>query len=129
MFLYNNQHQKEIRQKLRGVHVPVEVMLWARLKQRQFLGLKFRRQYGIGAYVVDFFCPEKRLAIELDGDSHFDQKIQEREKRRSMFFTNHNIQVIRFTNQEIRYALDQVLEQLATVCRTTPSWPAPRPPS
>lgn len=129
MYIYNDPQQKSLRQKLRDTYVPAEVVLWARLKRRRFFGLKFRRQYGIGNFVLDYYCPEKRLAVELDGDSHYVAGAQEYDQRRTLFMTNHNIQVVRFSNQEIRYALDQVLERLATVCYTTPSWPAPRPPS
>jgi very-short-patch-repair endonuclease len=129
MFLYNHPQRKNLRQDLRNAHVPAEVVLWAYLKQRKFMGLKFRRQYGVGPFVVDFYCPEKRIAIELDGDSHFVEGAQAYDQRRTMYITKRNIHLIRFTNQEIRYALDLVLERLATICSTTPSWPAPRSPS
>jgi very-short-patch-repair endonuclease len=48
-----------------------EIILWSRLKQGQVLGYKFRRQFGIAGFVVDFYCPKLRLAIEVDGDTHF----------------------------------------------------------
>jgi len=47
-----------------------EMFLWSKLKGKQLNGLKFRRQYGINNYVVDFYCPEQKLAIEIDGDVH-----------------------------------------------------------
>jgi very-short-patch-repair endonuclease len=48
-----------------------EIILWSRLKNRQMLGYKFRRQVSVGPFVIDFYCPEKKLAIEVDGGSHF----------------------------------------------------------
>ncbi len=47
-----------------------EAILWSQLQKRQVLGFKFRRQYGVGSYVLDFYCPEVKLAIEIDGNSH-----------------------------------------------------------
>jgi very-short-patch-repair endonuclease len=62
---------------------PAEVILWQRLRNRQVEGYKFRRQYSIGRFVVDFYCPEKRLAIEVDGESHFVEEADLRDRERS----------------------------------------------
>ena len=66
---YSNSKQKDLRQKLRNDAPKAEQRLWEFLRNSQLNGLKFRRQYGIGPYVVDFYCPKLRLAIEIDGDS------------------------------------------------------------
>ncbi len=68
---FNRGNETEKRQLLRGSMPDAEVILWSRLKGRQLLGCKFRRQYSVGAYVVDFFSVEIKLAIEVDGDSHY----------------------------------------------------------
>ena len=68
---FNRPSVKPRRQALRRTMPKAEVLLWMQLKGRQLLGCKFRRQYSVGSYVLDFYCPEIRLAIELDGDSHF----------------------------------------------------------
>jgi len=68
--IYNKKSLETIRKKLRNNMVSTEIILWSRLKNRQLKGLKFRRQYSIGNYIVDFYCPEHRLAIELDGMTH-----------------------------------------------------------
>lgn len=70
---YNDQTQKEVRQQLRQHATQPEQLLWRHLRGSQVNGLKFRRQYGVGVYVLDFYCPELRLAIELDGDSHYSE--------------------------------------------------------
>ena len=56
---------------------PSELLLWPRLKNKQLNGFRFRRQYGIDKYVVDFYCPELRLAIEIDGGYHFSSDMKE----------------------------------------------------
>jgi len=71
--VYNRSSEKTKRQLLRRVMPKAEQVLWSKLRRRQMLGYKFRRQYSIEAYVVDFYCPAARMAIELDGDSHFQQ--------------------------------------------------------
>jgi very-short-patch-repair endonuclease len=65
--LFNRKYQKPIRQRLRNNATAAERLLWSRLKQSQLLGYKFRRQQGIDRYVVDFYCAEQKLAIEIDG--------------------------------------------------------------
>lgn len=57
-----------------------EIILWSRLKNRQLGGLRFRRQYSVGRYVVDFYCPEVRLVIEIDGDYHFTGEAKQYDK-------------------------------------------------
>jgi very-short-patch-repair endonuclease len=65
--LYNRRSQKATRQRLRREVPKAEEILWSKLRRRQMLGYKFRRQYSIEAFVVDFYCPVLRLAIEVDG--------------------------------------------------------------
>ncbi len=74
VYIYNRQNQKELRKKLRKDQSPIERLLWSKLRNRQLLGFKFRRQYGIGTYCVDICCPESKLVVEADGDSHFDEE-------------------------------------------------------
>ncbi|TLY25727.1 MAG: DUF559 domain-containing protein, partial [Nitrospirae bacterium] len=59
-----------LKRRLRSEMTHAEMRLWARIRAKQFQGLKFRRQHGIGPYIVDFYCPEKSLVIEVDGDTH-----------------------------------------------------------
>ena len=67
----NRESETDKRRQLRGSMPEAEVILWSRLKGRQLLGCKFRRQYSVGSFVIDFFSVEIKLGIELDGDSHF----------------------------------------------------------
>ena len=89
---------------------PAEIILWSKLKQSQLNGYKIRRQYGIGTYVVDFYCPTARLAIELDGESHYQDDAVEYDRQRQRFIESHGHKVIRFTNGQIFEDIDQVLK-------------------
>ena len=89
-----------------------EVLLWVELKGKKLNGFKFRRQYGIGIYVVDFFCTEKKLAIEIDGPSHFSDAETEKDKLRQEEITKLGIKFIRFTNDDVYENLDYVIEKI-----------------
>jgi len=89
-----------------------EVILWSKLQRRQITGMKFRRQYSVGAFVVDFYCPELKLAIEVDGDSHFQPGAEERDAERANFIKQYGIKFFRFTNSDVRENLYGVLTQI-----------------
>lgn len=90
-----------------------EVMLWSRLKGKQLLGYKVRRQYGVGNYVIDFYCPQLKLGIEVDGESHFTRKGLNHDKNRDDYISNEGIELIRVTTTDINDNLDGVVEYLA----------------
>jgi very-short-patch-repair endonuclease len=106
--IFNPKNQKTIRQKLRTNMPLPEILLWHRLKSSQ-TGYKFRRQQGIGKYVVDFYCPERKLIIEIDGDSHYQSDAQENDLKRDLFFKSVNLQILRFTNNEVDSNIEGVL--------------------
>lgn len=113
---------KDIRRQLRRERSPAEHVLWRHLRRRQFLNLKFRRQHSIGRYILDFYCPALRLAIEIDGDSHFEEHGQQHDTIRDRFLTNLGIRTIRFRNDEVISATENVLERLHDFV-TTPTPP------
>lgn len=78
-----------------------ETVLWKFLKNRNFGNLKFRRQHGIGCYIVDFYCDEYKLVVEVDGDIHELQKVQHNDKERQRALENLGYTVIRVTNNEV----------------------------
>lgn len=106
---YNDPTQKEVRQRLRRSAAQPEQLLWRYLRGSQMNGLKFRRQYGVGAYVLDFYCPEFRLAIELDGDSHYSELGVKHDAERGKFLQKQNIKTLRFTNDEVMTNIEGVL--------------------
>ena len=91
------------------------MLLWCQLKHRQLLGEKFRRQFSIGPYVVDFFCPALHLAIELDGDSHFVDGAARSDERRRRYIESYGIRIVRFLNTDVYDNLDGVLETLVRI--------------
>jgi very-short-patch-repair endonuclease len=113
--LYNKTSEKYKRQLLRNNMPPAEKILWAKLRDKQIENCKFRRQYSIDAFVVDFYIPQLKLAIEIDGDSHYQDGIPEYDRERQAFLEEKGMKVLRFTNQEIYQDLDGVLEAIRQV--------------
>jgi len=108
--LFNKKEKKTFRQKLRTDPTAAEKQLWPHLQGRQIEGLKFRRQHGIGKYVVDFYCPEIKLIIEVDGDSHFEPGAQEKDVERERSLINSGFRVLRFTDRDIFDSMEDVIE-------------------
>lgn len=88
------------------------------------MNLKFRRQYGIGEYIADFYCPEFRLVIEIDGETHFTNDAREYDEIRTKYFECNGIRVVRFSNDEVLENIDGVL---GIIGRFRPHPPAPSP--
>ena len=109
---FNQESEKEKRRRLRNAMPDAEVILWSRLKGRQLLGCKFRRQHSVGAFVIDFYSPEIRLAIELDGDSHFREGAREYDEQRTQFIERFGIGIVRILNSDVYDNLDGVLEMI-----------------
>lgn len=95
---------------LRKNSTPQEIIFWSRIKNRNFKNLKFRRQYQIGKYIVDFICLDKKLIIELDGWQHGEQENYDLE--RTKYLKKLGFQVIRVWNGEINSNLDGVFLKL-----------------
>ncbi len=123
--LFNTKQLKAKRRSLRNNMTLTEVTLWSHLKHSQLGGLKFRRQASIGKYIVDFYCPKKKLAIELDGDVHGYSSRIISDKNREEEIKSLGIKMLRFANREVRENLDGVLGEILSVAgvaenRTTP---------
>ena len=88
-------------------------MLWDEIKQRKILGHKFRRQYSIGAYVIDFYCTGLKLSIEIDGVTHGTTEEIEYDKLRQEELENIDIVFLRFRNQEVFENIQGVVEKIA----------------
>lgn len=82
------------------------------LRNRQFHNLKFRRQYSVGRFILDFYCPKLRLAIEIDGQSHFRPGRKQHDARRQQWLESHRIQVIRFLSSDVLENLDGLVQAL-----------------
>src|SRR4051812_29898031 len=110
--IYNRSADKDKRKRLRNELPPAEARLWTHLQGRQADGYKFRRQYGVGPFVIDFYCPGLKLAIEIDGFSHADESVEIRDRDRQAYIESLGIRVIRFTNAQIYESIEGVVESI-----------------
>ena len=100
------------RKELRNNSTYAEVYFWQQVKGSQLEGRKFRRQVSIGSYVVDFYCPEEKLVVELDGDVHFNEEAIKYDKKRTEFLESLGLKVIRFENQDVLKNTEYVLSKI-----------------
>ena len=99
----------EFARQLRRRQTDAERRIWGYLRDRRLLGLKFRRQVPCGVYVLDFYCHELRLAVELDGGQHLAFAY---DAERDAWLAGQGIKVIRFWNHDVLVRTDVVLEAL-----------------
>jgi len=111
---YNCKEQKELRKKLRKDMPKSKRLLWNRLRNKQLNGYGFRRQHSVGPYIINFYCSSAKLAIELDGDSHYLNNAQEKDRVREKFIEQFGICFLRFTNAQVSGNVDEIL---ATILR------------
>jgi very-short-patch-repair endonuclease len=112
-FLFNISPLKPQRTKLRNTPTPSETILWRYLRKKQ-LNYTFRRQFSVGPYVLDFYCPAKHLAIELDGKQHQSPDKLKYDKHRTRYLNSLNIKVLRFWNEEAMNQTSKVIEKIET---------------
>jgi very-short-patch-repair endonuclease len=101
---------------LRKNQTAAEILLWNRLRNRQLLGLKFRRQRPVGSYIADFACIEAGLVIELDGGQHVEQAVYDSARMQAM--KQLGFRTLRFWNHEVLNETEAVLEKIRQVAET-----------
>jgi len=128
--LHNKPRLIDRRKKLRRNLTPAEATLWRRFKKAKLSGRKFRRQHSVGYYILDFFCVEERLAVELDGEFHRNEQAEAYDYKRKLFLNEAGIKVIRFENSLVFEDIDYVARQIESFLgwwkeksSTTPSAP------
>jgi len=99
--LRNQSQMKSFRRTLRKHGTPAEGAFWRLVKNKQINGLVFRRQYSVGRYVLDFYCPKLRLCVELDGEGRFDRGRGELDMKRTDILQQYGITIQRFENKTI----------------------------
>ncbi len=121
----NLPHLKTFRKELRNNLTPAEAKLWTYLQNSQIGGRKFRRQHSVANYILDFYCPSEKLAIELDGEVHNNVVQAEYDRERDIFLQATGIKVLRFENkvvfENVEWLLDTVKKEFARETTTTPS--------
>ena len=114
--LYEPHHQpvsplhRGYAREMRHEPVPAERIVWSRLRDRRLGGYKFRRQVPLGPFIADFFCAERKLVVELDGDSHDGR--EDYDEERTAWLNGEGIRVVRFVNQDMYEQVDAVLEAI-----------------
>jgi very-short-patch-repair endonuclease len=108
MQVYNNQNTKDNRRQLKKQMTEAEQMLWKHIRNDS-LGVRFRRQYGIGSYIADFYSPTLKLVIELDGSQHFTPEALEYDKIREEFMNSLGIKTIKFNNNDVMTNIEGIL--------------------
>ncbi len=111
-FIWNDPGLKDRRQELRRNQTEAEKALWKRMRAKQLQGMKFFRQYSVGPYILDFYCPKIKFAIELDGGQHTFEENRYRDHERSGYLKRHRVDVLRFWNHEVLQHIDAVVDQI-----------------
>jgi very-short-patch-repair endonuclease len=103
---------KQRRRDLRRNQTEAEKAFWSHVRNRQFRGLRFFRQYSIGRYVLDFYCPKTNIAVELDGGQHAGDESREYDALRTEYLKVHKIEVVRFWNNDVLQNIKGVLARI-----------------
>jgi very-short-patch-repair endonuclease len=103
-------HVRELRKNM----TPAEGILWTALRDRRFLGYKFRRQQVMGEFILDFYCSNTLIALEIDGETHLGKEAND--ERRTIWLEQQNIKVLRFWNTQVYDELEPVLESIFHEC-------------
>lgn len=114
--IFNRSDETEKRQVLRGEAPSAERLLWSRIR-RDACGAKFRRQVSVGAFVLDFYCPTLRLALEIDGPTHENDEAVARDSTRQQYIEALGVRFLRFTNEQVYHHLPDVVETICGVVR------------
>jgi len=110
--LHNKPYLKPRRKKLRRNLTPAEATLWLALKNSKLSGRKFRRQHSVGNYILDFYCVDERLAVELDGEVHRSDTAAEYDHKRKLYLNELGIKVIRFENFLVFDDMNYVVQRI-----------------
>ncbi len=109
---------KTVARQMRANPTESENLLWEHLRARRLNGFRFRRQHSLGQFIVDFYCAESRLVVEVDGPIH--QRRKEEDAIRDAFLEYRGLRVLRFTDTQVLHNLDEVLSDISKAL-TTPS--------
>jgi very-short-patch-repair endonuclease len=102
---------------LRKKMTPVEIELWKHLKNKQLLGLRFRRQHPIDIFIVDFYCHYLKLVIELDGGIHSNPENKDYDTNRTAELERYGIKIIRFNNEDVMDDIEKVVTIIKNECK------------
>ena len=110
--IYNRFERNDKRKNLRNKSTKTEIAVWSQLKGKKLMELKFRRQFSVGPFIVDFYCPELKLALEIDGESHFTKEAIIYDKKREEYIKQFGIHFLRVTNDDVFEDLEAVIGRI-----------------
>ena len=108
----NKKELIKFRKTLRNNLTPAEATLWKHIKNKQIYNIQWRRQFSVGPYILDFYCPKAKLAIELDGKEHYTIEGDKYDCGRDIFISSKGIKILRYENKEIWESIEQVIEEI-----------------
>ncbi len=111
-FLPYNKNLKEFSRELRSHSTLSEVLLWQKLRARQFRGYAFNRQKPLGEYIVDFYCKRLQLVIEIDGDSHFHAESVVEDLKRQLVLEKMGLCFLRFLDKDVKKSMPFILQEI-----------------
>ena len=130
----NRKEQRDVRRNLRLNATPAEAALWRILKGNQIEGLRWRRQFSVGPYILDFYCPRLRLCIELDGEQHYTvEGVDHDDNRTEWLWREKGIRVVRIENKDVFIQYERITECIRNIAKemlmlsTPPSASLPPP--
>ena len=116
-----NPEVEQAAKKLRKNLTPAEAILWQALRNKQLGGLRFRRQHPVGNFILDFYCPSRKLVVEVDGEIHCDRT--DYDDARTNKLAEYGYIVLRFSNERVMNDLPQILAEIKQVAFSPPSPP------
>lgn len=114
--IYQEDSHVKIRRVLRRNSTRAEKLLWFAIRNNR-LGYKFRRQYSIGTYIVDFYCRELKLILEADGYSHSDSQVYARDIEKQKYLEKMGYKVKRYTDEQVLNSIEAVYLDLEAACK------------
>ncbi|MFQ6606825.1 MAG: endonuclease domain-containing protein [Fidelibacterota bacterium] len=121
---YRYKDIKEICREMRKHPTKSENILWAALRNRNLAGLKFYRQHPFGRFIVDFYCHEKRLVVEVDGGIHRNREVRDYDRLRQEIIEKYRVRFFRCTSSEVESDLERVLRGILKAAQTHPQTPS-----
>ena len=110
---------------LRRTSTDAEAALWLQLRGKRLADFKFRRQHPIGPFILDFYCPAKQLAVELDGGQHYQPSAQVYDEERTQYLRRRGVSVLRFPNDLVLKEISAVIETIALALGVGVGGPSP----
>ena len=111
---------------LRRTQTDAERKLWSRLRNRRLAGIKFRRQFPISKYILDFYSPEYKLGVEADGGQHYTETNEQKDKKRTKDLTLLGVQILRFSDIDILKNIEGVCENILNIIEVNEESPSPK---